>query len=295
MELMRLTNVLSIVHRPQNPGVLLLCVLRPPKMLPFVLAALAYGIGHRHLDSDEIPALNDYHSCSRRKDIPHHAPRLTMDGSFVIDPNPRPPTYRLASRKTRYRTVTARAGTAPRVTNPVAADEMWQKVEMPVDEDTHTVRRGLLASVMKVDDDDDDDDDYEVPPQPRERKEKENLKTIHMPKGLCMCPTNLIWTPLSRYAPNNTLAASNIKTDLIRTLTGQLKYMRFQAQACETQQDREVVEGMVKNLESALSLAEDMGRFVKQIEDGKRGGVVEVHTERGCKDVGKGRVGLDWR
>ena len=71
--------------------------------------------------------------------------------------------------------------------------------------------------------------------------------------------------------------------------------MRFHAQACETQQDRDVVEGMVKNLKSALNLAEDIGNFVEQIEDGRRGGVVEVHSERGSKDVGKGRVGLDGR
>ena len=60
---------------------------------------------------------------------------------------------------------------------------------MPVDEDTHTVRRELLASVMKVDD---DDEDYEIPQQPRERKEKENLRTIHLPEDLCMLSTTYL-------------------------------------------------------------------------------------------------------
>jgi hypothetical protein len=89
-------------------------------------------------------------------------------------------------------------------------------------------------------------------------------------------------------------AATDISTHLIRTLTAQLQYMRLQLEACESRSEKDVVERMAANLESAPRIAEDMGHFVRQLADGGQTGLVEVLAERGNnRDIGRGRVGLE--
>jgi hypothetical protein len=66
-------------------------------------------------------------------------------------------------------------------------------------------------------------------------------------------------------------------------MTAQLQYMRPQLQACRSEQQKDVTERMIKNLESALGIAKDVGKFVSQLADGGREeqtGLVEVLTER---------------
>lgn len=52
---------------------------------------------------------------------------------------------------------------------------------------------------------------------------------------------------------------------------------------------------MAENLASALDIAKDVGKFVAQLAGGGREGQtgrVEMLTQRGNRDVGRGRVGL---
>jgi hypothetical protein len=98
------------------------------------------------------------------------------------------------------------------------------------------------------------------------------------------------------WCTDNASTATEISTQLIRTLTAQLKYMHLQLRACKSQQEKDVVERMIENLESAMLIATDMGGFIAQLADGGKEaqiGLVEVLTQRAKKDVGKGQVSLD--
>lgn len=108
-----------------------------------------------------------------------------MDSDFILDPAAPPATYRLAPRRTRYRTVAEPPGRRPRVTNPVPADEVWQEVEKPVDEDTHTLRGGIMASVMKVDDEEQQPARKRREDDEEKEGETQEIKTIHLPENLC--------------------------------------------------------------------------------------------------------------
>jgi hypothetical protein len=70
--------------------------------------------------------------------------------------------------------------------------------------------------------------------------------------------------------------------------------MRLQLRACRSQLEKDVIERMAENLASALDIAKDVGKFVAQLAGGGREGQtgpVEVLTQRGHRDVGRGMMG----
>lgn len=156
-------------------------------VLPFALAALTYGVayGYDINYGTDLPEISPP-GLPRRAATAHQRrgqSRQDTDNDFLRQPNAASATYRLAPQRARYQMVIKPAGKRPIVSNPTPADEVWQEVDKPVDEDAHTFRGGVLAGVMKVVDDDDVVDDQAVE---LDEDVDQNLRTIDLPEGLCV-------------------------------------------------------------------------------------------------------------